>query len=1223
MQHNMDSPEQSKYLLLGLLAFQNGFVTREQLFAAFGAWLSDKSKSLSDYLIDQKALKSDDLEILLRLVDKHMQSHENDLEKSLAGAKPSTDVLGALHTLAMSHPELEQSLVPLSIPTRKIANPAFERSPSDPVDPTQPRQIGNYRLLQKLGEGGMGTVWMAEQEKPVRRRVALKLIKAGIDNEQIIARFEAERQALSMMDHVNIARVLDAGTTDSGQPYFVMELVQGIPLTEYCDKHRLSLRDRLELFIPVCQAVQHAHQKGIIHRDLKPSNVLVTLYDGKPVPKVIDFGLAKALQHQTKLTDKTMFTEFGQVVGTLQYMSPEQAEMNALDIDTRSDIYSLGVMLYELLTGSTPIEKEAMRNEAIFKVLQSIREVEPQRPSARLSSTTQVAVSCISDQRRIDPKKLQSILRGELDWIVMKSLEKNRARRYATAVDLAEDIERHLNGDPIQARPPSVRYKLGKFVRKNSGLVSLTVLASSLLGAGIVGTSWFAIEFRKMRLGQIATSVEGLQNNLGASVPFNLEKLRSLPSELVLPELQTRFDSATNPRHKLSLTFGLAHFGRLDSDYLVSRIDDIDASDRASFVKAMKTNVPAAIESIKSESTKCVDKSMWRRKAKLAITALNLGDASLATDVCDFEDRPDPEQRTLFIDEFPRWESDFNTIYMSVDGSKSPALRSGICLAIAQIPVEMMSAADVERWSRLASRWFVEQRDTSTHSGSGLLLRRWGLPEPKGHDHNTIVSHRDWFVNSIDATLLKIHGPEIQVALSTDPLLSYRKRLEQLSKLNASEVDNPIHRRARAIASYQVGDMDSSLTDIDWLLERTSGKNKTELIQYKTLALARKGKADEAEEMLSKYCQLKPFPSSLVPYVTIQVPAWLGDFPSASQRLEAAVSDCSDRVDELYDIARAASLCCQAAEARGSDWARPFATRTFDILERLVRDGFAIGSENLSDFSNLRNDSRFVICLKELGTIGEFWLSDREVNQSQFELFANDSNYPATDKPDNLTEMISKMTYRRDGGVTSSDQHPANNVSWLDAVMFCNWLSLREGRGASYERTGATERDIRFVGSEEFGAWRLIPKSTGYRLPRDREWEYACRAMTTTYFSMGNDEELLRAYCQMFPSKQTAVCGYKLPNAWGLHDAYGNVWEWCNDKNGWSRILRGGSWDLDASKIYPWSNRTAATALYRTEYFGFRLALSPAGVSFPTEHERKEAVEPSVGASAVQRMENP
>src|SRR6188768_3204275 len=325
---------------------------------------------------------------------------------------------------------------------------------TDQPPPERPgTQIGPYKLLQQIGEGGMGVVYMAEQTEPIARRVALKIIKPGMDTRQVIARFEAERQALAMMDHVNIARVLDAGTTEAGRPYFVMELVHGVPITRYCDDNRLTPRQRLELFVPVCQAIQHAHQKGIIHRDIKPSNVMVTLYDGKPVPKVIDFGVAKATEQ--KLTERTLFTQYGTMVGTLEYMSPEQAEMSALGVDTRSDIYSLGVLLYELLTGSTPLTHKRMKQAGLTEKLRMIKEDEPRRPSSRLSDSGE-ALASISAQRKTEPARLTKLVRGELDWIVMKCLEKDRNRRYETAKDFAADVERYLEDEPVQACPPTV-----------------------------------------------------------------------------------------------------------------------------------------------------------------------------------------------------------------------------------------------------------------------------------------------------------------------------------------------------------------------------------------------------------------------------------------------------------------------------------------------------------------------------------------------------------------------------------------------------------------------------------------------------------------------------------------------------------------------------------------------------------------------------------------------
>jgi WD40 repeat protein/serine/threonine protein kinase/Flp pilus assembly protein TadD len=339
--------------------------------------------------------------------------------------------------------------------------------------------IGPYKLLEPIGEGGMGTVWMAEQTDPIQRRVAVKVVKEGMDSRQVLARFEAERQALAMMDHPHIAKVLDAGKTPSGRPYFVMELVKGRPITNYCDEKRLGVRERLVLFGDVCQAVQHAHQKGIIHRDLKPSNVLVAPYDGKPVVKVIDFGVAKATGQ--RLTDKTLFTGFGALVGTPEYMSPEQAEVNNQDIDTRSDIYSLGVLLYELLTGSTPLTRKRIKEAALLEVLRVIRKEEPPRPSTRLSESKD-SLPSISAQRQTEPAKLTKLVRGELDWIVMKALDKDRNRRYETANGFAMDVDRYLADEPVLACPPSAWYRLRKLALRNRAvLATASVVAASLV----------------------------------------------------------------------------------------------------------------------------------------------------------------------------------------------------------------------------------------------------------------------------------------------------------------------------------------------------------------------------------------------------------------------------------------------------------------------------------------------------------------------------------------------------------------------------------------------------------------------------------------------------------------------------------------------------------------------------------------------------------------------
>ena len=390
---------------------------------------------------------------------------------------------------------LQRRLEELLLAEQEVGPPPAQRPVSDP----RPGEgvgsiVGRYKLLEQIGEGGCGVVYVAEQQEPVRRRVALKVIKLGMDTRSVVARFEAERQALALMDHPNIAKVLDAGATDFGRPYFVMELVGGIKITDYCEQNHLNTRQRLDLFIQVCRAVQHAHQKGVIHRDLKPSNVLVATQDGAAIPKVIDFGIAKATQG--KLTDQTVFTAFEQFLGTPAYMSPEQAQVGGLDVDTRSDIYSLGVLLYELLTGKTPFDAKELLAAGLEAMRRAIQEKEPPTPSTRLKQET-AARAATSDHSALCT--LHSPLDKDLDWIVMKCLEKDRARRYETANGLAMDLQRHLNNEPVIAGPPSAAYRLGKFVRRNKGAVLAFAAVAILLVLGVVASTWQARQQSRLR----------------------------------------------------------------------------------------------------------------------------------------------------------------------------------------------------------------------------------------------------------------------------------------------------------------------------------------------------------------------------------------------------------------------------------------------------------------------------------------------------------------------------------------------------------------------------------------------------------------------------------------------------------------------------------------------------------------------------------------------------
>ncbi|MCH8243010.1 MAG: serine/threonine protein kinase, partial [Planctomycetes bacterium] len=409
---------------------------------------------------------------------------------------------------------------------------AMDTRDSKPLAEGPGTKIDRYKILQKIGEGGFGSVYMAEQQEPVQRKVALKIIKLGMDTKQVIARFEAERQALAMMEHPNIAGVLDAGATETGRPYFVMELVKGIPITEYCDKNHLSTKERLDLFMAVCSAIQHAHQKGVIHRDIKPSNVMVTLRDGVPTPKVIDFGIAKATNQ--RLTEKTYFTEYHQFIGTPAYMSPEQAEISELDVDTRSDIYSLGVLLYELLTGATPFDLKTLREAAYGEIQRIICEVEPPKPSTRLntlaseqcpSGNGSASLDEIARRRRTDPSALSKLIRGDLDWIVMKALEKDRTRRYETAREFAADVQHHLANEPILAGPPGAVYKFRKFVKRNRVAATAGFAVAAALVVGLMlSTIGFVQASRQRDRAETARVAEVKQRELA-------DRLRDLAIE--------------------------------------------------------------------------------------------------------------------------------------------------------------------------------------------------------------------------------------------------------------------------------------------------------------------------------------------------------------------------------------------------------------------------------------------------------------------------------------------------------------------------------------------------------------------------------------------------------------------------------------------------------------------------------------------------------------------
>lgn len=616
-----------------------------------------------------------------------------------------------------------------------------------------PRRIGPYKLLEQIGEGGFGVVFMAEQKVPVRRKVALKVIKPGMDSRAVVARFEAERQALAMMDHPNIARILDGGTTDQGTPYFAMDLVRGKAITAFCDSQKLSTRQRLNLFLPVLRAIEHAHQKGIIHRDIKPSNVMVTLHNDQSVPRVIDFGIAKALH--CDLTNKTLFTGFAAMVGTPQYMSPEQASMSGLDVDTRSDVYSLGVLLYELLAGQPPFDVDSLREGGWEGMRQVICEREPAKPSALVSTLDGDTVEVIGKQRRTEPKKLTRLLKGELDWIVLKAIEKDRSRRYASVGEFADDLENYLHDRAVVASPPSLRYRLAKTVRRNRGWFSALAAIFVLLAVGFGVSAGLLGVAKNTQRRLVDRLIQDTVQADSSQIVTAVHAMRTLRSES-LAELGTLDEShslTATQRANVLIAAGQLDSSRDVSEHLLGNIGELEGNYAASLIETLRRNEvfdPAMLVVMANQAERDCD---LLAKSRLAILGLHLGKPEIAEDMFGFG--VDPIQRTTLLMVGRDWFGDNTELLNLPKDSENPEFRSGIIQLIGLPDAANVAQTVKDAWIPVLQKLHGDADDLLTRNSCEWLLARWGqsiqanlASEPK--------AGRDWFVNSIAMTMRRI-----------------------------------------------------------------------------------------------------------------------------------------------------------------------------------------------------------------------------------------------------------------------------------------------------------------------------------------------------------------------------------------------------------------------------------------------------------------------------------
>lgn len=1032
---------------------------------------------------------------------------------------------------------------------------------------TPPEQIGVYTILHKIAEGGMGAVYLAEQQQPFRRQVAIKVIKSGANSRRIVKRFESERQALAMMNHQNIAKIFDAGTTADNAPFFAMELVEGIPLTDYCDRNKLSINERLELFIQVCLAIQHAHQKGIIHRDLKPSNVLVATVDDRPVPKVIDFGLAKATELATNYTDQTAFTEFGKIVGTLQYMSPEQAGSDSKDVDTRTDIYSLGVMLYELLTGSTPLDNQTVAQQAFLTVLEIIRDREPPRPSTRLSNSGD-RLTGVSVKRNIDPRKLKQILKGELDWIVMKALDKDRERRFDSAGDFAKDLKCYLSDDPIEARPPSAVYRIRKLIHKHRRPIGIAAAFVSLL---FVSLGWMAIRESNQRESQMTAEADRLVDGLLSSNTNNVPRLNDQLSRLenrghrrLSMEFENQADGSDG---KLHAAMALANTSESAADYLWNQLLKIDADQFQPVCQFINEPSTSKLEQFAAIG---LNKDYPDQARFQALSGL----ATFSPDHACWDDESVQEfaaQRLVNV--WPSALQHWGAVLRPVLPKMEPHLQA-----------------------ILASEDTSDQQKTFA---TETLAAYFAADRTKGS------------VAKLFELCLNLEPACFEVAFGRlkEHQSQAGKQAEELVRNAAYTAQGNLERHAKRVSNAAIILARLDQADSIWALLRDSDDRRTR------------------SYLVDKFARLHVSPALLVqrlseesdPFVKSAIILGLGRYKLSAlksaqtetiNRLLAAHADHPDNyvhsatawalrgwgrepeaVSKEYQVVRAAGYKSMGnGFPNGKRWQVNSIGQTEILFEATE---FPMGSPE-------NETGRQPIEQQHTRSINRLLaMSSTEVTKRQFKAF--------TDQPG-----IRPISREKAFHSTTLDS-PMLGVPWYEAARFCNWLSQREGipkHQWCYEPNSDGEYGPGMKAKDNF--WEL----TGYRLPTESEWEFAARAGARTSRHFGETDSLLKSYAWYGANskRNSHPAGHLLPNEFGLFDMLGNAYEWCNDlylddypktENGKKsvadkikpkilynkdfRVLRGGSF-LDRSSTVRSSDRNISFPQEYNHVTGFRTA---------------------------------